>query len=401
MMGWKGGTIEGETVGLSIACVYNDADVRRHCLDRSLEAGGSEVDVQYLPVDNTRHQFASAGAALNHAVRLAEHDVVVLAHQDVYLHDLDRLAAAAAALEDPQWGVLGACGMTIDGELVGRLRDRVILVGASAPLPVPVQTLDEVLIIARRADLLDEPLSEDPRLAWHAYAVEYALRVRAAGRKAGAVDTAITHNSLTVNLARLDDAHHHVGTLHPRELPLRTTCGTVTGRDRDWRDLPVLRSQRWRRTWLRQSAAAARARVGLGMPVVIADIAHDVDLLGFSAEHPLHLVNVDPSGAFAAVAGATVVLERRERPVVMSSVAPEDLEETLSRLGKEDNVLVTGQDVEHLHEIWSRVDSAHWLAGVQWREVWLVGGPAAIQPPEQWSRRPAAPLGARSALTSR
>ena len=379
-------------MGLTIACVYNDAEVRRHCLDRSLEAGAERdgVEVQYLPVDNTAGQFASAGAALNHAVGQARHDVVVFAHQDVYLHDLQRLARAAAALTDPGWGVLGACGITSAGQLVGRLRDRVILIGAPAPEPVSVQTLDEVLFMARREDLLEHPLSEDPRLAWHAYAVEYALRMRAMGRRAGAVDSAVTHNSLTVNLARLDAAHLYVGTLHPDERPIRTTCGTVTGR-RDWRDLPLLRTQRWRRTWLRQSLAAARVRAGLERRVVIADIAHEVDLVGFSSTDPLHLVNVDPTLVFAREAGATVVLERHGRRVVMTAIDLGSLADTLAPFTERDHVLVTGLGVADLPALRPALQGP-WLAGVQWNEVWLLGGPGAASPPPEWGRAGAVPL---------
>jgi hypothetical protein len=383
-------------VGLTIACVYNDVEVRRHCLDRSITSGteSSEVEVQYLPIDNTSRQFASAGAALNHAVRLAEHDVVVLVHQDVYLHDLDRLARAAAALHDPSWGVLGACGMTATGELAGRLRDRVILIGTPAPEPVDVQTLDEVLFMARREVLLEHPLSEDPLLAWHAYGVEYALRMRAMGRRAGAVDTAITHNSLTVNLARLDDAHLHVGTLFPAERPIRTTCGTVTG-TRDWRDLPLLRSQRWRRTWLRQSASAGRVRAAIGQQeprIVIADIAHEVDLVDFSAADPLHLVNVDPTGTFSLEAGGTVVLERRGRPVVMTATNLDCVADAVAPLTERDHVLVTGLTVADLPGLWPQLPQRPWLAGVQWDEVWLLGGPSAVVPPQEWGRREAVPM---------
>lgn len=385
-------------MGLTIACVYNDAEVRRHCLDRSLAPSGqgAGVEVQYLPIDNTGGQFASAGAALNHAARQARHDVVVFAHQDVYLHDLGRLARAADALARPEWGVLGSCGVTQAGELVGRLRDRVILIGTPAPEPVAVQTLDEVLFMARREDLLQHPISEDPRLAWHAYAVEYALRMRAMGRKAGAVDTAITHNSLTVNLARLDAAHLHVATSYPAERPVRTTCGTVTGK-REWRDLPVLRTQRWRRTWLRQSAAAARVRAVIDQQVVIADIAHEVDVVGFSSTEPLHLLNVDRTGSFARVAGDEVVLERRGRPVVMTATGLDALADTLEPLTDRDHVLVTGLRVGDLHDLWPAIGRRTWLAGVQWSEVWLLGGPSAVSPPQEWGRREAVPLRVGSA----
>ena len=384
-------------MGLTIACVYNDVEVRRDCLDRSIAATGDGVDVQYLPIDNTAGQFASAGAALNHAARQADHDVVVFVHQDVYLHDLTRLEAAATALDDPTWGVIGSCGMTASGDLVGRLRDRVILIGAPAPDPVEVQTLDEVLFMARRDTLLAHPLSEDPRLAWHAYAVEYALRMRAAGRRAGAVDTAITHNSLTVNLARLDDAHLHVGTLFPAELPVRTTCGTVSGR-RDWRDIPVLRSQRWRRTWLRQSAAAARVRRVAGVHVVIADIAHEVDVIAYSAASPLHLVNVDRYGTYAQQVAGTTVLERHGRPVVMGATGAASLAATIAPLGPRDHLLVTGLTLGELAAAWPDLDDGRaWVAGVQWDEAWLLAGPSAETLPREWGRPQAVPLRVASA----
>jgi hypothetical protein len=386
---------------LSIACVYNDPEVRRHCLDRSLDAATGGVEFEYLPIDNTEQQFSSAGAALNHAVRLATHDVVVFVHQDVFFHDLQRLETAASALSDPAWGVLGSCGVSATGELAGRLRDRVILIGRSAPTPVPVQTLDEVLFMARRDDLLREPLSEDPQLAWHAYAVEYALRMRAAGRQVGAVDTAITHNSITVNLARLDDAHRHVGTLYPQERPIRTTCGTVTAPKRQWRALRMLREHPRGRTWLRQSLSATRVRAALDVRVVIADIAYEVDLVDYSEQAPLHVVNIDRDGAFAPDAGATVCLERRGRPVVMSSVVRADLEQALGEIDEGDNVLVTGLTHADLGDLSSFVAGRPSLAGVQWSEVWLLGGPGAVQPPEVWSRPGAVPLGAGSALVDR
>lgn len=382
-------------MGLTIACVFNDENVRRHCLDRSLGASGGSGEVQYLPVDNTIHAFRSAGAALNHAVRLAEHDVVAFVHQDVYVHDLQRLVTAASALDDPRWGVLGANGVTAERRSVGRLRDRVILIGTPAKTPVPVDTLDEVLFMARRQDLLDEPLSEDPALAWHAYAVEYSLRVRAAGRSAGAVDTAITHNSLTTNLARLDEAHLHVGARYPALMPINTTCGTVRPPRPDWRNLPVVKGQRWRRTWLRQSHAAARVREVLDVPVVLADIAHDVDLLDYSPTSPLHLVNIDPTGAFASLAGHAVMLERQGRPVVMSSVADHsELMVALEDLSPDDHVLVTGLTHDDLAPLRLRLKAGSWLAGVQWDEVWLLGGPGALRPPAAWSQPRAVPMGA-------
>ena len=110
--------------GISIVCVFNNAEVRKDCLDRSIDAYGGPVPVDYIPVDNTAHDFRSAGAALNHGAARARHEVVVFVHQDVFLHSLDRIAQAAALLDGDEWGVLGANGVTDRGVSVGRIRDR-------------------------------------------------------------------------------------------------------------------------------------------------------------------------------------------------------------------------------------------------------------------------------------
>ena len=69
----------------------------------------------------------SAGAALNHAVRAAQHDVVVLAHQDAYVHDPGLLQDAARHFDDGHYGLLGPVGMASDGWVVGSMRDRASL----------------------------------------------------------------------------------------------------------------------------------------------------------------------------------------------------------------------------------------------------------------------------------
>ncbi len=218
-------------VPVSVICVYNDPGVLDSCLRRSIEAGlGDAPDTELIAVDNRSGAYATAGAALNHGARSARHAVVVFVHQDVVLHSLPALEVAAARMvADPKLGILGAVGIDSVGTIVGRMRDRVVRIGISAPQPVDVESLDEVLLMVPRDRVLRDPLSEDPLLAWHAYGVEYACRVRQAGERAVACDIEITHNSLTVNLARLDEAHQRVGQLHPELLPVQTTCGTIRG----------------------------------------------------------------------------------------------------------------------------------------------------------------------------
>lgn len=384
--------------GISVVCVYNDPDVRRECLDRSLTNAAPDIDVDLIPVDNTTHAFSSAGAALNYGVGLARYPVVVLVHQDVYLHSVRRLIEVGVAFEDPSWGLLGANGVTRQGESIGRLRDRVQLIGTAAPTPVEVDSLDEVLILAPRRLLLEHPLSEDPDLAWHAYAVEYGLRLRTLGFRVGAVDCAITHNSLTVNLARLDVAHRRVAELYPTLSPVHTTCGLAGVTRPRWRSSRFVREHGWRLRWLKLSMHSQRLRKRLPVPVVLSDIRHDVDLLLPGEAEPLVLINADGrEGGFARVAGGAVLLTRNGRPVVMQAVDTAlEAEALLREVGTGSPVLVVGVgkgDLEQL--IKASPTSRPWVLGLQPGAAWLIGGPLARELPEKWNNRRSLPLGQR------
>ena len=384
--------------GISIICVYNDPDVRRECLDRSIETYRGAVDLDYVAVDNTNHAFTSAGAALNHGVGKARHDVVVFVHQDVYLHSIDRLAVVGVMLGDGGWGLLGANGVTPDGENVGRLRDRVQLIGRPAPTPVDVDSPDEVLFMAFREQVLEHPLTEDVDLAWHAYAVEYGLRLRLLGRRVGAVDMAVTHNSLTINLDKLDVAHRRVAASYPRSQMIRTTCGTIGGSQSRWRDLPGFRTHGWRMRWLRHSMLAAKVRRRMDSPVVVSDIRHEIDLLSFSKESPLYLINLDRSSDFPDLASGPLCLTRYGKPVVIRAVPTmSDLMKQLDGLPRMAQTLILGIELEDLKEIGPRCEEeGDWLVGIHPDTIWLLGRTPVRDLPAQWSQPQAVPLGGRS-----
>jgi hypothetical protein len=386
--------LDGAMPGISVICVYNNEAVRRDCLDRSLADYSGPVDVDYIPIDNREHHFSSAGAALNEGVRRARHELLALVHQDVYLHSVDRLVSAGADVLDGGWGLLGANGVSEDGVSVGRLRDRSQMLGCSAPAPVDVDSVDEVLFLVPRQLLLDHPLSEDADLAWHAYAVEYSLRLRRLGKRVGAVDLAITHNSLTVNLDRLDVAHRRVGAVYQDLRPIRTTCGTIGVRESRWRDLPVVRAHRWRLRWLRESLVALRARRLVDAPVVLADIRREVDAVPLAGGAPLHLLNLDPGGAFALGTAAPLRLTRYDRTVMASSSATvDDVVAALDSLPSTDQVLVADLQLEDLGRVVQGVRRQRdWTVGVQPGSFWLLGGVRAQDLPTAWSRPQAVPL---------
>jgi hypothetical protein len=381
---------------VSIVCVANDIGVREGCLDRSIADHRAEAPAtEYIPIDNCGGAFASAGAALNHGASRARHAVVVFVHQDVYLHSLTAIEEVAAMLvRRDDIGVHGAVGIAADGRIIGRIRDRVVLVGEPSCEPACVDSLDEVLFMVRRATILEQPLAEEADLAWHAYAVEYGLRMRAQGRLVTAGSIPLTHNSLSVNLERLDSAHRAVAIRYPSALPLRTTCGVITAGER--RRGP-LASQRWRYRWLRESlvAHAARRAIG-GGPVVLSDIRHDVDDAIAGTGAPLEIVNCDGerSGTDDRLQ-APVEFMRGAQRVSVTSMALSGVTERLESWRPGEALLITNLSVADLRLLRTRLPARRRLVGYHENVgCWvLLGDPAARVPGAAADGRRSTPFG--------
>ncbi|SDS52532.1 Glycosyltransferase like family protein [Pseudarthrobacter equi] len=304
-------------VPVSIICVYNDPRVLSECLSPSVEAGLFEAEgSEYLPMDNTTQRFSSAGAALNYGASLARNDVVVFVHQDVYLHSIPALEKAAAALmQDESLGMAGATGVTRDGRLLGLIRDRTFLSGEHEPALAEVDSLDEVLFMARKEQVRLYPISQEIDLSWHAYAVEYGARLRTLGKRVVVADIPLTHNSLTINLHRLAEAHQHIAVAYPDQLPIMTTCGTVK---RPVRVIKALRApfgaHKWRYRWLRESLAAYRLRKNssLRLPTVLGDLRRDIDEICASAGViEASVISVYPNHGGSRRMGGPLELPRR------------------------------------------------------------------------------------------
>jgi len=142
--------------------------------------------------------FPSAGLAYNAGLREATGEIVVFAHQDVYLPSgwLNSLARDVRILTrlDPNWGVLGVFGVTSAGVRVGHLYSTGLkgVVGQPFPRPTEVVSLDEVVLILRR----NSGLKFDERLpGFHHYGTDICLEAKRNGMKAFAFDAFCVHNS--------------------------------------------------------------------------------------------------------------------------------------------------------------------------------------------------------------
>lgn len=383
---------------VSIVCVYNDPAVRRECLDRSVRAyGRHDADVEYLPVDNVDGRYRSAGAALNHGASLARNDVIVFVHQDVFLHSLAAVVRAAGQLSVGGLGVLGAVGVRRDGRIAGLIRDRAVLLGVPVQQPADVDSVDELLFMVPRSLVLRYPLTESPDMAWHAYAVEYGLRVRRLGLRVGVTDIPLTHNSLTENLARLDVAHAAVAARYPEMLPVRTTCGVITGQTAKSSSGGWLGSQRWRYSWLRESLTVRRTRRITGAPIVLADIRRDVDkIIERAPGRRLRIVNCSDEARSMGGDEGLLELTRRNGRMVIDARQVSDLPAALAADTPGSWLLLTNVPQEDLGHIGARWPSNQRVVGFHTGiGFWILLGAAAADIPPHWRSERSVPLGMR------
>jgi hypothetical protein len=300
------------------------------------------------------------------------------------------------------FGILGAVGIHSDGRMVGRVRDRVVLVGDPVTQPADVDSVDELLFMVPRSLVLREPLTQARDMAWHAYAVEYGLRVRKLGLRVGVADIPLTHNSRTGNLHRLDVAHAAIAERYSDLLPVRTTCGSVTQKTARADKRPWLASHRWRYSWLRESLALRGVRKLMRGPAVLADIRRDVDeVVRHSPGHRLHIVNRSRGVPFTYADGEPLELIRTGGRVVLSACDVQEIPTALVRCPAGSWQLLTNLSRDDLQTLKARLPATARLVGFH-KDVgyWMLLGAQLADLPQRWRTGRATPLGMRRLMPS-
>jgi len=209
----------------AVSAVNNEA-VLRSCLL-------SSPDLVEATEVNLQRGYSSAATAYNAAIDAAKTDVVVLAHQDVFLpagwgEQLQR-ALASLAVTDPNWAVAGVWGGKQSGKFTGHLYcaglERVL--GQPATPPVEVSSLDELLLIVRKSSgvRFDERLE-----GFHLYGTDICLEARARGMKSYAISAFCIHNTNGYRMLPLEfwKSYLFLRRKWRSQLPIAASCTTIT-----------------------------------------------------------------------------------------------------------------------------------------------------------------------------
>jgi hypothetical protein len=379
---------------ISIVCVYNDLAVRQECLDRTvhkyIDSGNADALVEYIPVNNIHATYPTAGSALNYGASIAKNDIIVFVHQDVLLHSVEAVIQAASRMEQERFGVLGAVGVQSRGRIVGYIRDRTMLLGDPVTQPTDVDSVDELLFMAPRSLVMSEPLAESPDLAWHAYAVEYGLRVRRRGLRVGVAQIPVTHNSLTSNLARLDVAHATVAAQYGEMLPVRTTCGILTKRTINGPRRVWLASQRSRYRWLTNSLSLKEVYWHTTTPIIFSDVRFAIDEIAErSPGRKLYILNHTRGERFADDDGEFIELKRRENIIAATAQEVSELQGVLDRRPRGSWLLITNMTSRDVRVVDSDfVQEGRVIGFSPSTEYWMILGAELSDLPTGWYKGP-------------
>ena len=217
--------IKNPAVNWSLITATNNDAVLQSCLANS-PCFHSACDFQAM------RGAASAGIAYNAGLRKARGEIVVFAHQDMYLPEgWDQCLAEAVrklSISDPDWGVLGVWGFTGESKPAGHSYCTGLqkVLGRPFETPLPCISLDEALLVLRRSSGLafDEQLP-----GFHLYGTDICLTARQKAMNCYVIPAFCIHN--TAGLKFLPwafwRAYLYMRAKWWRQLPLKTPCTTI------------------------------------------------------------------------------------------------------------------------------------------------------------------------------
>jgi hypothetical protein len=188
---------------ISVICVYNNKATLEKYLLKGLEQQKEKGEV--ILIDNTSGLFSSAAKALNFGGGKGTSKYLMFIHQDVLLPAHDWLLKAEKCLDSiPKLGIAGVAGM-VEGGCSNEERGRNVIMHGDPPevwrwghaisVPVPVQTLDELMVIIPKHVFAKHKFDEVTCDGWDLYAVDYCLSIKQAGLEAYVIQQSVHHGS--------------------------------------------------------------------------------------------------------------------------------------------------------------------------------------------------------------
>ncbi|MBN2629243.1 MAG: hypothetical protein JXR75_01735 [Rhodobacteraceae bacterium] len=212
--------------GILIVCPSNSDTILAANLARSpLFADGAVLHIE--------RGAGSGASACNRALDAATQDIVVIAHQDVFLPKgwdaLFKRRLANLTAQDPNWALAGAYGVAADQRQFGPVWSSSLgqIIGLVPLQPQPVISFDEMLLVVRRSSGLR---FDESQPGWHLYGTDIACTARSLGLGAYAVGLPCVHNDRFHAALGVDftESYRWMQAKWPQFLPIQTPVTKIS-----------------------------------------------------------------------------------------------------------------------------------------------------------------------------
>lgn len=196
---------------ISVICCYNRISEYQNLLE-SLQNQNCEFEI--VGVDNTKHSFSSAAAALNHGASMAQGEYFVFLHQDIIFLKHNSLQEFVQPLHQYDNCIVGIYGAVHgDSVMIGEYQK--------------CDTLDECCVAMCSDTWRKFPYNEELCDGWHLYEVEQCLRAKTNGGLILSGNFNIQH----LSTGKVDDAYMNtykrIMAEYKKEKWIATTCKSL------------------------------------------------------------------------------------------------------------------------------------------------------------------------------
>lgn len=185
-------------IDISIICCYNNKQQFEELLLPSIEE--QTVEPELILIDNTTKKFSSAAAALNYGANQATGEFLMFLHQDIKFTKKDALEKIYQKLvennsTDTIWGAAGVADR-FGRKVISWMESPGVKRNPNMDCDIiPVDCLDECLIIVSRDLFSKYKFNEVVCDNWHFYVVELCIRSKFDGIRIAVFDMFCFHLS--------------------------------------------------------------------------------------------------------------------------------------------------------------------------------------------------------------
>ena len=184
---------------VSIICVYNNSQSLNNQLIKSLK-NFEKINYELVLVDSVKLGFSCSADALNYGASIAKGDVLIFAHQDIYVKNEEELIQFCQYIYDEEIGsIVGAAG-AIEGDKINYTNyttgtELNNSINDTCKNICDVASVDESFFGMRKETYDNHCFDSNLCDNWHLYAVEASLYARKNKKKVQVFPIQIHHYS--------------------------------------------------------------------------------------------------------------------------------------------------------------------------------------------------------------